>query len=144
MSRLNNLLVKVSGGLLAVVWLSGSPLAQEKTIHRCTQSDGSVAFQELPCPEQPQAAEEEQQEPDNPVPVEPADDFFSYENPFDEAPAESRELPSQDRVACEKTTRRAIDVIDAKLNESKSEDDRDTYLAELLDLTAQLRACKQL
>ncbi len=135
--------------ILSVVLLSGSisALGNEKTIHRCTLDDGTVAFQELPCAE-PKPQQENVDEIQEQV---PADDFFSFENPFDNpdpevtAPTrESSEPPSGDRVACEKTTRDSIDAIDAKLNQSKSDDDRETYLAELLELTAQLRACKTL
>ena len=137
--------------MLWVILLSvpGTSSGDGQTIHRCTMEDGTVAFQELPCTEQQLSAEEHV--PDKPDQADAVDDFFGFENPFDaptQAPSQpvltNSEPPSQDRVACEKTARLSIDVIDAKLNESKSEDDRETYLAELLELTAQLRACKQL
>ncbi|MGI9238621.1 MAG: hypothetical protein ACR2QZ_14580, partial [Woeseiaceae bacterium] len=80
------------------------------------------------------------------------DDVFDFVNPFDEpagppAPVESTlpERISQDRDECEKTTRDAIDAIDLEMRESSySKEQGQEYLAELLELTRQLRACKQL
>ena len=127
--------------------VAAGTFGSEKTIHRCTLDDGSVAFQELPCIE----TKSQEDTIDAPQEEAPTDDFFSFENPFDNPdsavttpPQGSNEPLSGDRIACENATRDSIDAIDAKLNESKSDDDRDTYLAELLELTAQLRACKTL
>jgi hypothetical protein len=52
---------------------------------------------------------------------------------------------SQDRAECEKTTRDAIDAIDLEMRETAyTKEQGEEYLAELLVLTQQLRACKQL
>ena len=52
---------------------------------------------------------------------------------------------SVDRAACEKETRDAIDAIDVEMRQtSYSQEQGEQYLADLLDLTRQLRACKQL
>ena len=82
----------------------------------------------------------------------PDDDAFDFVNPFDEpgsptAPSEPS-LPapvSQDRADCEKKTRDAIDVIDLEMRETAyTKEQGEEYLAELLTLTRQLRACKQM
>ncbi len=52
--------------------------------------------------------------------------------------------PSQDRSECEKTTRDAIDAIDFEMHKAYTKDEGRRYLAQLLELTQQLRACKQL
>lgn len=80
------------------------------------------------------------------------DDAFDFVNPFDEpaaSPTASEgtqpEAPSQDRAECEKTTRDAIDAIDLEMRTATyTREEGREYLAELLELTQQLRACKQL
>lgn len=104
----------------------------ETDIHRCLLEDGTIAFQETPCPE----------------PAEDPDDSIEAETPpaEDELPQPTLPEPlSQDRAECEKTTRDAIDAIDLEMRENAytREQGRD-YLAQLLALTEQLRACKQL
>lgn len=55
------------------------------------------------------------------------------------------EPASQDRAECEKTTRDAIDAIDLEMRQAPyTKEQGEEYLAELLVLTQQLRACKQL
>jgi len=52
---------------------------------------------------------------------------------------------SPDRAECQKTTRDAIDAIDLELRENAyTKEEGQAYLADLLELTQQLRACKQL
>ena len=81
----------------------------------------------------------------------PPDDFLDFVITYDEpgqapVPTEtSRPAPlSQDRAEYEKTTRDAIDAIGLELRKNYSDDASKAYLAELLELTRQLRACKQL
>ena len=63
------------------------------------------------------------------------------------APAEPKlpEPVSQDRAECEKMTRDAIDAIDLEMRENPyTKEHGEEYRAELLALTQQLRARKQL
>ena len=123
--------------------LTASASVAETEIHRCAQEDGTVAFQEKPCEEVSEAAEDSGET--NPPASE--DDFFDFVNPFDEPQGPSTETGpvSQDRAECEKTTRDAIDAIDLEMQQTTySKEQGDEYLAELLTLTRQLRACKAL
>ena len=131
----------------------GASAGAQPEIHRCTQKDGTVAFQEMPCPE-PVDDEggngDDSDESDGDVSA-PGDDFFDFVNPFDEpeeppAPAETGPAvpASRDRAECEKTARDAIDAIDLEMRKGATKEERRRYLAELLELTQQLRACKQL
>ncbi len=123
--------------------LTASASYAETEIHRCAQEDGTVAFQEKPCEEISEITNDtsETVAPTN------EDDFFDFVNPFDEpqGPSTETEPVSQNRAECEKTTRDAIDAIDLEMREtSYSKEEGDEYLAELLVLTRQLRACKAL
>ena len=139
---------------LLVLMLAAASAAADTEIHRCLQEDGTIAFQEMPCPKQGVDADdvsksdESRGAGENPA----SDDAFDFVNPFDEpartpAAAETArpEPPSQDRAECEKTTRDAIDAIDLEMREAAySKEQGQEYLAELLALTQQLRGCKQL
>ena len=133
---------------MSVLLLAGTAASADTDIHRCMQDDGSAAFQQKPCSE----ADENSDVGERPGAGEkPAadDDVFDFVNPFDEPPspppAPEPGLPepvSQDRAECEKTTR---DAIDLEMRENPyTKDQGDEYLAELLELTRQLRACKRL
>lgn len=134
---------------LALMLLPGFHVAAAADIFRCTQQDGTVAFQATPCPDpaSKDVAGNESELPEPPA----ADDASDFVNPFDVA-EDSGVLPepgppapvSQDRAACEKTTRDAIDEIDLELRKGYTKEARQRYLAELLELTQKLRACKQL
>ena len=104
---------------IMVLMLVGPSVTAETNIHRCSLDDGTIAFQEMPCSEPASP----------PTPIEPT-------------------LPvsaSRDRAECEKTTRDAIDAIDLTMRKNAySKEQGQEYLAELLELTRQLRACKQL
>ena len=140
---------------IAVLMLAGTSAAADTGIHRCLLDDGTVAFQETPCSEQAVDADDGSEADESPSAGEPPaadDDAFDFVNPFDEpatppTPSEP-ELPepvSLDRAECEKTTRDAIDAIDLEMRENPdTKQQREEYLAELLALTQQLRACKQL
>ena len=140
---------------IVVLMLAGASAAADTEIHRCLLDDGTVAFQEMPCSERVADADGGNETDESPNTGEtPAadDDAFNFVNPFDEpatppTPSEP-ELPepvSLDRAECEKTTRDAIDAIDLEMRENPdTEEQREEYLAELLALTRQLRACKQL
>ena len=149
--------------LLLTGLLSGIALAQTQPalpgqagaeIFRCPQADGTTSFQGTPC--------EGVAEPDNATPNETekgdaADstsdrDAFDFVNPFD-APAEassdevsptSKAPLSADRAECEKQARDAIDAIDLEMRSGYTKAEGDAYLAELLELTRALRACKTL
>ncbi len=98
-------------------------------IHRCLLDDGTFAFQETPCSE----------------PAVHIDKGSEAENPPTPAEPKLPEAPSQDRAECEKTTRDAIDAIDLEMRgNAYTKEQGEEYLAELLVLTRQLRACKQL
>lgn len=135
---------------LALLTLVATSVGAQPEIHRCVLADGTIAFQELPCPEPTPAGNAADGERDSERVV-PADDFLDFVNPFDEPENSSAhsdpepEAPvSQDRTTCEKTTRDAIDAIDLEMRKGYSKEQGQQYLAELLTLTQQLRACKQL
>ncbi len=128
--------------------LASAQASADTEIHRCVQEDGSVSFQETPCPEPAPVVADDPGE--DSVAVDTDDDFFDFENPFDQPPAEivdvepSVPVPSEDRAECEKLTRDAIDVIDREMQQGYSEEQGQEYLARLMVLTEQLRACKTL
>lgn len=140
---------------ILVLMLAAVGAAADTEIHRCLLDDGTIAFQEMPCPEPAVDADggSESDESggagENP---DADDDAFDFVNPFDEpaSPPATTEPPrpeprSQDRAECEKTTRDAIDAIDLEMRETAyTKEQGQAYLAELLALTQQLRACKQL
>jgi hypothetical protein len=140
---------------IVVLMLAGTSAAADTEIHRCLLDDGTVAFQETPCSEQAVDADDGSEVDESPGAGDtPAadDDAFNFVNPFDEPAAappssesELSEPVSLDRAECEKTTRDAIDAIDLEMRENPyAKERREEYLAELLALTQQLRACKQL
>lgn len=133
--------------------LAGNEVPAETKIHRCLLEDGTVAFQEMPCPgvaspdkdenegDTDRETQEEAVAGDEPARTDPP------EAPASRPPPVEPPLPepgSRDRRECEKTTRDAIDAIDLEMRENATKDRRRDYLAELLALTEQLRACKQL
>ena len=141
-------------GLLSIL-AAVTDVAADTEIHRCLQDDGTIAFQEMPCTERAVDADDsgESDESDSAGETPDADDQgFDFVNPFDEPespPATSEpELPepvSRDRAECEEMTRNAIDAIDLEMRENPyTKEQGEEYLAQLLALTQQLRACKQL
>lgn len=110
-------------------------------IHRCTDADGGTVFSQLPCtdelppkPEEPAPkAESRAVERDSVEPkafmVEPSDD--------------QRDDPRSDeeRAACKKRYRDAIDVIDAEIGRDYTAEKADDFKQRLLALTAELRRC---
>jgi hypothetical protein len=140
---------------MVVLMLAAARAAADTEIHRCLLDDGTIAFQEMPCSERAVNANDGSESDESHSAGEtPAadDDVFDFVNPFDEPaspPATAEpELPepvSQDRAECEKMTRDAIDAIDLEMRETPyTKEQGEEYLAELLALTQQLRACKQL
>jgi len=126
--------------------LAGTSATADTVIHRCLLDDGTFAFQETPCSEAAADADVSSETP-------AADDgVFDFVNPFDEpasspTPSEPTlpEPASQDRAECEKTTRDKIDAIDLDMRENPyTKEQGEEHLAQLLALTRQLRACKQL
>ena len=122
-------------------------------IHRCLLEDGTVAFQEMPCPE-PAPPGEKAQEAGNEG--EGRAEAAANEPPAGSSPAEEQagqgrpagpqapESVSKDRGECEKAARDAIDAVDLELREDATGERRRDYLAKLLALMEQLRDCKQL
>ena len=111
---------------IVVAMLAATGAAADTEIHRCVLEDGTVAFQEMPCPE----------------PAVDVDVDVDSDTPAEPTPPEPL---TQDRAECEKTTRDAIDVIDLEMRTSTyTKEQGKEYLAELLALTKQLRSCKQL
>ena len=140
---------------IMVLMLAGTSATADTEIHSCLLDDGTIAFQQKPCPEPAVKADVGSEVGESPGAGEtPAadDDVFDFVNPFDEpanppTPSEPKlpEPVSQDRAECEKTTRDAIDAIDFEMRETPyTKEQGEEYRAELLALTQQLRACKQL
>lgn len=140
---------------MVALMLAATSVAADTEIHRCLLEDGTFAFQEMPCPEpavdSDDGVEAGVTEKDSETP-EADEDAFDFVNPFDE-PAEppmqsEATLPepaSPDRDECQKTARDAIDAIDHEMREQAyTSEQGQAYLAELLVLTRQLRACGQL
>lgn len=131
-------------------------LGQDTGIFRCPQADGTVAFQGMPCDEPSEteeaaAPESEADEEAGGDAATAADSRWDFDNPYDR-PAAAELVPAADeptersaeRVACEQTTRDAIDAIDLEMRRGFTEAEGEAYLAELLELTQALRACKTL
>jgi hypothetical protein len=125
--------------------LPAATLGADTEIHRCPQQDGTVAFQETPCPPiQGDAAQHDISAPESTL---PEDAFFDFDNPYngeEPEPEPAAAAPaSADQAVCVKSTRDAIDEIDDKMRKGYSKEEGQSYLAELLELTRRLRACKQ-
>jgi hypothetical protein len=140
---------------MVVLILVGTGVTADTEIHRCLLEDGTIAFQEKPCSE-PAANTDDgskagERRSDSGIPA-ADDDVFDLVDPIDETaspptPFEPTlpEQASKDRSECEKTTRDAIDAIDFEMRKNAySKEQGQEYLADLLELTQQLRACKQL
>mgnify|MGYP001826779011 CR=1 FL=1 len=133
----------------------GTSVTANTEIHRCLLEDGTTAFQETPCPEPAINADDgsDAGESRNDGGMPAADNgVFDFASPFDEPANPSTPMEpapparaSEDRAECEKTTRDAIDAIDREMRANAySKEQGQEYLAELLELTQQLRECKQL
>lgn len=140
---------------MMVLMLAGTGVSADTEIHRCLLEDGTFAFQEMPCPvpavNADDGAEAGEGHKDSGTPA-VNDDVVNVVNPFEEPASLSMHseatLPepvSLDRAKCQKTTRDAIDAIDLKMRaKAYTKEQGQAYLADLLALTQQLRACKQL
>jgi hypothetical protein len=140
---------------IMVLMLAGTGVAADTEIHRCLLEDGTFAFQEIPCPvtavndDDGIAAGEGHTDSGTPA---VDDEVVDFVNPYDEPagpPVRSEgtlpEPVSLDRAECQKTTRDAIDAIDLEMRgNAYTKEQGQAYLADLLELTQQLRACKQL
>jgi len=133
--------------------LASTGALADTEIYRCVLEDGTMSFQESPCSEPALDTEAGNgQDSDDREAAVAGEGTFDFVNPFDEPepsqlPSEpvQHELASKDRSQCENTTRNAIDAIDLEIRESTDANQaRHAHLAELLELTRQLRACKQL
>ena len=141
---------------MVVLLLAGMSATADTEIHRCLLDDGTIAFQQQPCPDPALKETDDSSEAGDysstVVTSATDDDVFDFVNPFDE-PADGPARPdpglpgpvSKERAECEKVTRDAIDAIDLEMRTTPyTKQQGETYLAELLALTQQLRACKQL
>lgn len=146
--------------LLMLALLAGfaTGTTAEPEIYRCTQDDGTVAFQQMPCQPAPVAqpetrkANESQYEEQMQTRPEPGSARLPSST-TDTAPPEQTEVePDQrkpvavsgNRADCEKSARDAIDAIDAELQASGNPENDRARLDELLKLTRRLRLCKEL
>ena len=134
--------------LAALFTLLAFELAIAQTeIYRCTQADGTTAFQGQPCADETAQTEVGDAGDDS---QEPADDFFDFDNPFDAPPSDVQEPltetrpDSRERAECEERARDAIDAIEQEMLREYSSEQRDDYLVRLRKHTAELRDCKQL
>lgn len=129
--------------LVFAILMSADLSSAANEIYRCTLNDGTVSFQELPCTD----VEQEDQEPDAKTPSSD-EDFFSFDNPFDSPPTEASDsmdtAQSADRAECEREARGKIDAIYASLEARPPKAKASELLAEAMQLTRQLRACKEL
>ncbi len=131
--------------------LAVTNVTADTEIHRCLLEDGTFAFQEMPCSDTDASTAVGSEAGESRTPARD-DDAFDFVNPFDEpagpaTPPEATppESVSRDRADCEKKTRDAIDAIDLEMRKNAYTNEQgQEYLAELLTLTRQLRACKQL
>ena len=140
---------------ILILMLAAASAAADTKIHRCLLEDGTIAFQEMPCAEQAvdvndgSEVDEGRAAGEEPAADNDVSDFVSpFDQPASPAAAGETTAPepvSQDRGECEKTTRDAIDAIDLEMRETAyTREQGQEYLTELLALTRQLRACKQL
>ncbi|HNP34282.1 MAG TPA: hypothetical protein PKK10_00405 [Woeseiaceae bacterium] len=135
--------------MLTFLMLPLASIGAETLIHRCPQEDGTVAFQELPCPAHvDDSASTSTGTPDADA---SSDENVDFVNPFDDVELSAadteplRPTPgSALRASCVKTARDAIDTIDDEMRKGYTQEEGQAYLAELLRLTEQLRTCKQL
>ena len=113
-------------------------------IHKCTDENGNVTYQQLPCPTgKPQSADsadkaeitasEPEQREDA---VEP---MRESQMPAPLNPSSRR--PGERLDACKKRYRDQIDEIDAEIRKSYTPAQGEKYKKRLLALTQQLRAC---
>jgi hypothetical protein len=132
---------------MIVLMLAGTGVAADTEIHRCLLEDGTFAFQEMPCPapavNSDDGIEAGKGHKDTETPA-VNDDEIDFANPL-HSEETLPEPVSPDRAECQKTTRDAIDAIDLELRKNAyTKEQGQAYLADLLELTQQLRACKQL
>jgi hypothetical protein len=128
--------------------LPGMSAGEELVIHRCVAEDGTVAFQERPCIEREAGADDVAS--DNTEQSAVTEDVFDFTNPYDAPDAlapypepAAPAPPSPHRAECEKEARDAIDAIDAEMRKGYTKEEGQQYLAELMQLTQALRACKR-
>lgn len=135
--------------LLLLILPGTGGVAADPDIYRCAQPDGTVAFQQMPCPDP--AGDSNADGPQDSAESVSTDGSPEFTNRYDAAgelqagsdPAAPAPT-SRDRAECETRTRNAIDVIDLEMRKGFSKEQGERYLAELLELTQQLRACKLL
>ena len=119
--------------MLTTLLLVFSSLAQAD-IHRCTDAEGSIIFQQTPCAEpEPEQEETEEQAPTAEIEAN-AEEVASRTEP-------SEQKPPEQVAQCKKKFRDAIDVIDAEMRERYTPEQADDYKQRLRVLTEQLRAC---
>ena len=125
--------------LIAVTSLIGLTVTvgEATEIYKCTDAEGGIVYTQTPCEEpapQTEPAESESTEEINEPDAIPEELFVQVE-------IESSRLPGEDRDACQKRFRDAIDVIDAEIRDNYTPDLADEYKTRLLALTDGLRRC---
>ncbi len=125
--------VALGAGLLVLAVLATAHAQTE--IHRCSNEQGEVIFQQTPCASEPAAA------PEAEPPAEQAD--TDVDSPAPPVPTEIPEPRDEATVAeCKKTYRDRIDEIDAQMMEGYTAEQGEAYKEALLALTRELRRCE--
>jgi len=105
-------------------------------VFKCTAEDGSLTFQQTPCPEPVQEKTEAEAAEEVPTAIE------KEQEPERPAAVDADETKSAEVVAqCKKKYRDAIDAIDAEIRLSYTPEQAEHYKQQLRGLTEQLRAC---
>jgi len=145
-------LIRVS--LVALMTAASSTTLAD--IHKCADEQGSVVYQQLPCPTETAKAADANDAAEsadtttasdtaNDWPPEPeqrehvAEPEQSSQIPAPQIP--STRKPGERLDECKKRYRDQIDEIDAEIRESYSAEQGDQYKERLLALTRQLRGC---
>lgn len=114
------------------------PVLGQTPVHKCKDAQGNVVYSQLPCKdeipaksdESADAKEAEQPEPETPTAPPPRTDGAQRESQSDE-----------NRAACRKRYRDAIDEIDAEIRREYTAEKDGEYKQRLLALTRNLREC---
>jgi hypothetical protein len=110
--------------------LSALSANADTEIHKCVDADGSIAYQQTPCPVEKQKAEV----------VEPAEQLEEVEEEVPQAPVASNQ--SHEEVEeCKDPLRDAIDEVEAEMLRGFSPEQGEAFKVKLRTLTQEMRAC---
>ena len=126
---------RAAAKIAGLLFLAALPTTRAQTeIHRCSNEQGELIFQQTPCASEPAAVPEAE-----PPPGEVEAEVDSGATP---APTEVPAPPDEAAVAeCKKTYRDRIDEIDAQMTEGYTTEQGEAYKEALLALTRELRRC---